>query len=128
MTSPSFCQTDTKTETPQTDSIICLPKKWVTFMVQDLIKSDVDKQTIDILNNSLSSKEEYIQTQDSLVTVYKTKSLMYKATFDEYETIDSLNQKTIASLNILTKKYKRQRNAFKIFSTALIVGFLITRL
>ena len=37
-------------------------------MIQDLIKYDADKQALDILNASLNKKDEYISTQQELIT------------------------------------------------------------
>lgn len=37
-------------------------------MIQDLIKYDADKQALDLLNESMSKKDQYISTQQELIT------------------------------------------------------------
>lgn len=61
----SFSQTVTKTAS---DSVVVMNKKLVQYMIQDLIKYDADKQAIDILNASLNKKDDYIATQQELIT------------------------------------------------------------
>lgn len=83
-------------------------------MVQDLIRSDADKSKIKVLTDSLSIQQISLRKQDDLMTEYKRKINVYQSTIEEYKSIDESNQRSIELLNTKNKRYKKQRNGFKI--------------
>ena len=94
-------------------------------MIKDIVRGDGCKSEVDKLNNKITKLNTQIQVQDSINYVLNQKVTAYKATVNEFQSIDDLNQKTIESLNQRINKYKRQRNAFKIFATALLFGLIV---
>jgi hypothetical protein len=126
-TSLSFSQTATKTASPQNeDSIICLPKKIVGYMVKDLIKYDAGKEQIKLLTDSIYIQNTKLSTQASVLGQYQNKMYSYESTIREYEMIDASNQKTIEALNNKNKRYKKQRNLFKILLGASLMYITIS--
>ena len=111
MSLSSLSQTVTKTALHQNnDSLICLPKKFVGYIVRDLIRSDANKMQVGILNDILDK----MQTQDNLITQYKYKVNIYESLVENYKMTDEINQNLIQDLTIKNKRYKKQRNILKI--------------
>lgn len=104
-----------------------MPVKWARFLIQDVIHGDAAKQEIQILNQTLKKKDEYIAKQDTVITVYRKKVVMYEATMDQYTQVDSLNQKSISTLQLGNSRLKRQRNAFGFFAIASLVASFILK-
>jgi len=78
--------------------------------VQDLIRSDANKMQVNILNGILDK----IQVQDKLINEYKFKVNIYESLVEDYKKTDASNQYIIQDLTIKNKRYKKQRNIFKI--------------
>lgn len=115
MSLSSFSQSATKTASQENnDSLICLPKKLLTYMVQDLNKFDAEKIKTKILTDSISIQQISLKKQDDLLTEYKRKNNVLVSTVDELKLIDESNQRTIEALTIKNKRYKKQRDIFKI--------------
>ena len=110
----SFSQTVTKTPS---DSVVVMNKKLVQYMIQDLIKYDADKQALDLLNQSLNKKDDYIATQHDLITK-QTESLKKAndliSDFSEHET----------EMAIAMDKLKNDLHKSKIKQNVLGVGLL----
>jgi len=123
MSYTSFSQNATRTQS--SDTLICLPKNLVTFMVKDLVKFDGAQEEIQMLNKSMVYKDTYIQHQDSINQTLRSQLSTCRNSVDEYSQIDNINQKSIQSLTAKSNKYRRQRNALKFFVGALIVGLIV---
>ena len=123
MTFPTFCQIGIVTQSG--DSLIALPKKTVIFMVKDIVRGDGYKEQVNILNGKIDKLNQQIQAHDSVTTTLQAKCRSYKATIDEYVTIDEVNQRTIQSLNKTSGKLRKQRNALGYFTAALLVGLIV---
>ena len=83
-------------------------------MVQDLNKFDAEKIKTKILTDSISIQQISLKKQDDLLTEYKRKNNILVSTVDELKLIDESNQRTIEALTIKNKRYKKQRDIFKI--------------
>jgi len=95
----------------------------VRYMVQDIVKGDGAREEVVKLDSALKKREVYIAKQDSTIKVQDKTIRSYKITITDQTEIDSINQKTIESLKLNCKRYKRQRNAFKIFCGVLLIFF-----
>lgn len=95
-------------------------------MVKDLIKADADKAQIKLLTDSIGIQNIKLTTQSNVITEYKKKSYSYESTIREYEMIDASNQKVIEALNTKNKRYKKQRNTFKVILGVSLVYIAIT--
>ena len=127
LTSSSFCQTVTQTR-PQlnADSVVCIPIQWARYLIQDVIHGDAAKEEVKILNESIQKQNEYILKQDTIVSIYRKRIVLYEETGKEHDRIDSLNQKSIETLKSGYSKIKRQRNAVGLFAIAsVILGFIL---
>jgi hypothetical protein len=123
LTFPTFCQIGIVTQSG--DSLIALPKKTVIFMVKDIVRGDGYKEQVNILNGKIDKLNQQVQAHDSVTTTLQAKCRSYKATIDEYVTIDEVNQRTIQSLNKTSGKLRKQRNALGYFAAALLVGLIV---
>jgi hypothetical protein len=95
-------------------------------MVKDLIKYDAGKEQIKLLTDSIHIQNTKLSTQTSVLGQYQNKMYSYESTIREYEMIDASNQKTIEALNIKNKRYKKQRNLFKILLGASLMYITIS--
>jgi len=123
LTLPTFCQIGIVTQSG--DSLIALPKQTVIFMVKDIVRGDGYKAEVNLLNSKIEKMNLQIQAHDSVTTTLQSKCRSYKATIDEYVTIDEVNQRTIQSLNKTSSKLRKQRNILGYFATALLVGLIV---
>ena len=94
-------------------------------MIKDLVEGDGARKQLVLQDSLITEKNKQISAKDSIVNVYRKKDIAYQSTFSEYATIDSLNQRSIESLKFKVAKYKRQRNAFRIFVGVLLIGLAI---
>ena len=115
MSLSSSSQSVTRTNLQEnSDSLICLPKKILTLMVRDINKFDAMITKNKILTDSISIQKISLTKQDDLLTEYKRKNNILVSTVDELKLIDESNQRAIEALNTKNKRYKKQRNIFKI--------------
>jgi hypothetical protein len=83
-------------------------------MVRDINKFDAMITKNKILTDSISIQKISLTKQDDLLTEYKRKNNILVSTVDELKLIDESNQRAIEALNTKNKRYKKQRNIFKI--------------
>lgn len=86
-------------------------------MIQDLIRYDADKQALDILNISLSKKDDYISAQQELInkqveSLKKANDLI--SDFSNHET----------EMQISMEKLKNDLHKSKVKQSVLAVGLL----
>ena len=121
MSYQSFSQTDTKTQLNKDTTVMVIPTKVVSLMVDD-IKSSIkkDEQIID-LKSELKRNQERLVYQDSVNAKLMGEIIPCKSSLEEYITIDAVNQNTINGLRTTSKKYKHQRNALGGFGAILLI-------
>ena len=83
-------------------------------MVRDINKFDAEKIKTKILTDSINIQKISLIKQDDLLTEYKRKNNVLVSTVDELKLIDESNQRTIEAISTKNKRYKKQRNIFKI--------------
>ena len=62
----SISQTATKIVNDQ-DSTVVMSKKLVGYMIEDLIKSDADKQALQLLEQNLKFKDDIITQKNDII-------------------------------------------------------------
>ena len=126
LSSQSFCQTDTKTASNQSDTgQVALPIKIVKYMAQDLVRYDACKEETSALRSIIAIKDSVITTQEALTLTLRKQNVAYQSTIGEFESIDAFQTGTIKSLQDKQGRTRRQRNALVYFSMALITALII---
>ena len=112
MTSKSFCQTDTAS-----DSLIILPKQIVLSMITDIKAGDEAKEEKEMLEEQLILQAQYVDQADSAIAYYKKTVAIWKnISAEKEEFIDTYKiqlDKTAREL----KKEKRWCNILKMTQT-----------
>ena len=123
LTLPSFSQTVTRTVS--SDTMVLIPKRVVGYMISDIKKSDSKLMELENLSQEVMNKNNIIDSLTNSNGNLSGQLVECKATVDELTNIDEVNQGTISTLTKDIKKYKRQRNALKIFSTIILITVII---
>mgnify|MGYP003402927870 FL=1 len=127
MTLPGFCQTGILPKTPS-DSVVCIPKSMMISIIQDLTKGDNCEEENEILQQNISIQQNALLKKDTIISIYKTKSLMYQSTINDYEALDTENLKKISDLNRKVSSYKKKNKILGIASLVFLgvaTGFII---
>lgn len=93
-------------------------------MIKDLVEGDGVKKQVEQQDSLLTEKNKQLSLKDSVVATYQQRDINYQATIEEFGKIEENHQRTIQSLNARVGKYKRQRNVFRGFCVALIIGLI----
>ena len=124
ISSIAICQTATKTASDQ-DSTVVMSKKLVGYMIEDLIKSDADKQAIVLLEQNLTFKDGIIAQKDDIIGRHDAQMKAKNDLIQEYES----NEKdmTIAMDKLKSDlNKKKQGNIFwKSAAAGLLVGLVV---
>lgn len=120
----SICQTATKTATEK-DSTVVMSKKLVGYMIEDLIKSDADKQAIKLLEQNLEFKDKVIGQKDDIISRHDESMKAKNDLINEYESNE--REMTIAMDKLkLDFNKKKQGNIFwKSAAAGLLVGLVV---
>jgi len=120
----AICQTATKTASDK-DSTVVMSKKLVGYMIEDLIKSDGDKQAMQIIEQNLVFKDKIIQQKDEIIGRHDASMKAKNDLINEYES----NEKdmTIAMDKLKSDlNKKKQGNIFwKSAAAGLLVGLVV---
>lgn len=116
----SISQIATKTVNDQ-DSTVVMSKKLVGYMIEDLIKSDADKQAITLLEQNLKFKDDIITQKNDIIARHDASMKAKNDLINEYES----NEK---DMTIAMDKLKEQLNKKKqgnIFWKSAAAGLLV---
>lgn len=119
----SFSQTATANNPSTSDSIVCIPKHIVIKVIQDLEKGDMNEKQVEILNQNLIIKDNYIAKQDSIIRVKTEKEKSFECSLGSQKDINDVNLKTIENLNLTITRQNKKIKAWKIIAAILLVGF-----
>jgi hypothetical protein len=105
-----------------------MSKKLVGYMIEDLIKSDADKQAIKLLEQNLTFKDGIIAQKDDIISRHDASMKAKNDLINEYES----NEKDMTiAIDILKADLnkKKQANIFwKSAAAGLIVGLVANHL
>ena len=121
----SFSQTATANNPVTSDSIVCIPKHIVIKVIQDLEKGDMNEKQVEILNENLIIKDNYIAKQDSVIKTQTEKVRSFESSVIAQNDVNDVNLKTIENLNLTIKKQNKKIKGWKIIVAALLVGIAI---
>lgn len=119
----SFSQTATKTAS--NDSTVVMSKQLVGYMIEDLIKSDADKQALDLLEQNLKSKDLIIAQKDEMISQHNRsikakEDLINQYISDEKEIVDKMD-----NLKDQLNKKKNGNIFWKSAACGLLVGLVV---
>ena len=110
------------------DTIIALPKRIVTRMVQDLIKCDDDREQLKLCMEVNATYEQALSVTDSIQGVYKNKIASLRESVNTYESLTSEQELKIRGLEKDIAKRKKHNNWWKTIAIGAIAGIAINHL
>jgi hypothetical protein len=123
----AICQTATKTASDK-DSTVVMSKKLVGYMIEDLIKSDADKQAIKLLEQNLTFKDGIITQKDEIISRHDASMRAKNDLIREYESNEKDMVITLDKLKSDLNKKKQGNIFWKSAAAGLIVGLVANHL
>jgi uncharacterized protein (DUF3084 family) len=120
----SICQTATKTATEK-DSTVVMSKKLVGYMIEDLIKSDADKQAIKLLEQNLDFKDKVIGQKDDIISRHDASMKAKNDLIQEYESNEKDMTIAMEKLKADLNKKKQGNIFWKSAAAGLLVGLVV---
>ena len=119
----AICQTATKTVSDK-DSTVVMSKKLVGYMIEDLIKSDGDKQAMQIIEQNLVFKDKIIQQKDEIIQRHDISMKAKNDLINEYESNEKDMTIAMDKLKADLNKKKQGNIFWKSAAAGLIVGLV----
>jgi hypothetical protein len=119
----AICQTATKTANSK-DSTVVMSKKLVSYMIEDLIKSDADKQAIQIIEQNLVFKDKIIEQKDEIIMRHEVSMRAKNDLINEYESNEKDMTIAMDKLKADLSKKKQGNIFWKSAAAGLIVGLV----
>lgn len=123
----SFSQTATKIVSDQ-DSTVVMSKKLVGYMIEDLIKSDADKQAIKLLEQNLEFKDKVIDQKDDIISRHDASMKAKNDLINEYESNEKDMVIEMDKLKADLNKKKQGNIFWKSAAAGLLVGIVANHL
>jgi hypothetical protein len=123
----AISQTATKTANSK-DSTVVMSKKLVSYMIEDLIKSDGDKQAIQIIEQNLVFKDKIIQQKDEIIIRNEASMRAKNDLINEYESNEKDMTIAMDKLKADLNKKKQANIFWKSAAAGLIVGLVVNHI
>lgn len=123
----AICQTATKTASDK-DSTVIMSKKLVGYMIEDLIKSDADKQAIQIIEQNLVFKDKIIQQKDEIIVRHDASMKAKNDLINEYESNEKDMTIAMDKLKADLNKKKQGNIFWKSATAGLLVGLVVNHI
>ena len=123
----AICQTATKTANDK-DSTVVMSKKLVGYMIEDLIKSDADKQAIQIIEQNLVFKDKIIQQKDEIIVRHDASMKAKNDLINEYESNEKDMTIAMDKLKADLNKKKQGNIFWKSATAGLLVGLVVNHI
>jgi len=123
----AICQTATKTANDK-DSTVVMSKKLVGYMIEDLIKSDADKQAIQIIEQNLVFKDKIIQQKDEIIVRHDASMKAKNDLINEYESNEKDMTIAMDKLKADINKKKQGNIFWKSATAGLLVGLVVNHI
>ena len=120
----AICQTATKTASSK-DSTVVMSKKLVGYMIEDLIKSDADKQAIQIIEQNLVFKDKIIAQKDEMIMRHEVSMRAKNDLIVQYESNEKDMTIAMDKLKADLNKKKQANIIWKSAAAGLIVGLFV---
>ena len=119
----AISQTATKTVNSK-DSTVVMSKKLVSYMIEDLMKSDGDKQAMQIIEQNLVFKDKIIQQKDEIIQRHEISMKAKNDLINEYESNEKDMTIAMDKLKADLNKKKQGNIFWKSAAAGLIVGLV----
>ena len=123
----AISQTATKTASSK-DSTVVMSKKLVGYMIEDLIKSDADKQAIQIIEQNLVFKDKIIQQKDEIILRHDASMRAKNDLINEYESNEKDMTIAMDKLKADLNKKKQGNIFWKSATAGLLVGLVVNHI
>ena len=120
----AISQTATKTASSK-DSTVVMSKKLVNYMIEDLIKSDGDKQAMQIIEQNLVFKDKIIQQKDEIIIRNEASMRAKNDLINEYESNEKDMTIAMDKLKADLNKKKQGNIFWKSAAAGLLVGLVV---
>ena len=120
----SISQTATKTVNDQ-DSTVVMSKKLVGYMIEDLIKSDADKQALQLLEQNLKFKDDIITQKNDIIARHDASMKAKNDLINEYESNEKDMTIAMDKLKEQLNKKKQGNIFWKSAAAGLLVGLVV---
>ena len=120
----SISQTATKTVNDQ-DSTVVMSKKLVGYMIEDLIKSDADKQALQLLEQNLKFKDDIITQKNDIIARHDASMKAKNDLINEYESNEKDMTIAMDKLKDQLNKKKQGNIFWKSAAAGLLVGLVV---
>ena len=124
LSSIAISQTATKIVNDQ-DSTVIMSKKLVGYMIEDLIKSDADKQAIKLLEQNLEFKDKVIEQKDDIISRHDASMKAKNDLIKEYESNEKDMVIAMDKLKADLNKKKQGNIFWKSAAAGLLVGLVV---
>ena len=120
----SISQIATKTVNDQ-DSTVVMSKKLVGYMIEDLIKSDADKQALQLLEQNLKFKDDIITQKNDIIARHDASMKVKNDLINEYESNEKDMTIAMDKLKEQLNKKKQGNIFWKSAAAGLLVGLVV---
>ena len=118
-TLPSISQTVTS------DSLICLPKRYLVQAIQDIEAGDLATKQLILEQKIQKTLRDQLSLKDSVITTYQEKQWSLETEIRLLNETVSTKDEQIELQKKLAKKYKRQRNGILAGAGSAIILFIV---
>ena len=123
----AICQTATKTASDK-DSTVVMSKRLVGYMIEDLIKSDGDKQAMQIIEQNLVFKDKIIEQKDEIIQRHDASMKAKNDLINEYESNERDMTIAMDKLKADLNKKKQGNIFWKSAAAGILVGLVVNHL
>jgi len=110
------------------DSIIALPKRIVTKMVQDLVRCDDDREQLRLCMEVNTNYEQALSVTDSIQAIHKSKIASLRESVSVYETLTTDQEFKIRGLEKDLAKRKKGNHWWKAIAIGAIGGIVVNHM
>ena len=112
-------------QTVTSDSLICLPKRYLVQAIQDIEAGDLATKQLILEQKIQKTLRDQLSLKDSVITTYQEKQNTFETEIGLLDQTVSTKDEQIELQKKLAKKYKRQRNGILAGAGSAIILFIV---
>ena len=112
-------------QTVTSDSLICLPKRYLVQAIQDIEAGDLATKQLILEQKIQKTLRDQLSLKDSVITTYQEKQNTFETEIGLLDQTVSIKDEQIELQKKLAKKYKRQRNGILAGAGSAIILFIV---
>ena len=112
-------------QTVTSDSLICLPKRYLVQAIQDIEAGDLATKQLILEQKIQKTLRDQLSLKDSVITTYQEKQNTFETEIGLLDQTISTKDEQIELQKKLAKKYKRQRNGILAGAGSAIILFMV---